>query len=164
LAAPRGGAGRAHAPKPRVRRGPGARNTGGGESGTPRGRRRAAASRSPWLAPGGRAWRAQEAREGLGGAEIRTPRRYYARQAEAFLLEEELELATDVLAQKQALPVTPFPVGFPFSQELLSAGYEGLEDLLGADEAELAERGFSEKQVARILRAVAFLEGEVVRA
>lgn len=84
-----------------------------------------------------------------------SPRRFYLakRRAARELEDKALEL---VWAGKQAAePGTPLPDDFPHRTRLVEAFYETLEDLSGADEHELVEVGFTKREAARILAAIA---------
>jgi hypothetical protein len=91
--------------------------------------------------------------------EIRTTRRYYAAKAEASALAYEHDAEILWRARQQAEPGTLFPASVPLQEKLRAAGYVVLEDVLGADEAELLDAGLAEREAGAVVKALAALEG-----
>ena len=91
--------------------------------------------------------------------EIRTTRRYYAARAEASALAYEYDAESLWRARQQAEPGTPFPASVPLQERLRAAGYVVLEDLLGADEVELLEKGLNEREAGAVVKGLVALEG-----
>ena len=88
---------------------------------------------------------------------ITSPRRFYLlkRQDAAELCDKGLELVWR--AKQEAEPGTPLAADFPLLARLTADGYTTSEDLNGADECELIERGFSAREAQSILTAYAAL-------
>lgn len=81
-------------------------------------------------------------------------RRYYLakRHAAAELCDTALELVW--VGKQEAEPGTALPTDFPYRARLVALGYSTNEDLVGADECELTELGFTTREAAAILAAV----------
>jgi hypothetical protein len=86
-------------------------------------------------------------------AEVNGHRRY------AFLKMRAAEAALSPVAMawdgiRRGEPGTAFPTTMPARGELLAAGYLVVEEVDGADEAELTNAGLSPQQAAAVLAAV----------
>jgi hypothetical protein len=86
-------------------------------------------------------------------SEVRRPRRYYLLKRLALAARGEYEQSLVFKAKQEFEPGTSLPVGFPHSAALVLAGYAALEDIDGADSAELQRAGFDESSALRILIA-----------
>lgn len=85
--------------------------------------------------------------------EVRLPRRYYLAQrlrAREALLEEGVWQA-----KQEAEPGTELAADFPSAAALEAAGYTTVEDLDGADVAELRRAGLTRRQAETVIAAVA---------
>lgn len=88
------------------------------------------------------------------GSTIERARRYYLLKRRITLDREE-SVMTDVWHSKQdEEPGTALPASFPFLS-LLGTFYANVEDLDGADVAELTSFGLTQKQACAVLDAVA---------
>lgn len=85
---------------------------------------------------------------------VGTLRRYYRLKAQAAEQRAEEAVASAFEAKRQETAGTPLPADFPHRERLLEAGYETLEDLRGATEDELVERGLTRRQAAKVLAAL----------
>lgn len=91
-------------------------------------------------------------------AEVKRPRRYYLRERQQAVRAEEWDLSGVWRSKQQGQPGVALPASFPMLVQLAAQGYTTVEDLDGADEAELAANGeFSVRQAAEILAALAAL-------
>lgn len=86
-----------------------------------------------------------------------TARRFYLakRHAAAEFYEKGLELVWR--GKQEAEPGTALPLDFPYLTRLQADGYTTREDLDGADECELVERGFNTREAQAILTAFSAL-------
>jgi hypothetical protein len=84
-----------------------------------------------------------------------SPRRYYARKAQA-ARREGSPLYEAWLAKQLAMPGTALPSDFPYLAVLNDNGYFAVEDLFGADARELLRVAYlTNQESARVLEALA---------
>jgi len=91
---------------------------------------------------------------------LKVPRRYYLRQRQQAVRDEEWDLAGVWRTKQQAQPGTALPTDFPHLTRLAAQGYTTREDLDGATESELQLQGFSSREAKAILAAIALLVSE----
>ena len=82
-------------------------------------------------------------------------RRYYLLKRRAAQEQQELGLARSWQAKQEEQPGRALPAAFPLRTKLASAGYTAVEDLQGADVAELRQVGLSPRDAERVLSAIA---------
>lgn len=87
-------------------------------------------------------------------ADIRVPRRHYLNKRYAALLYDDVEQANIWQAKQEAEPGTTLGGSFPLKSTLAPLGYTTIEDLQGADEAELMRAGLTKAQAAEVLAAL----------
>lgn len=91
-------------------------------------------------------------------AEIKTPRRYYLhKRLDARLYRGEDDIETVWKAKQEGEPGTVLGSSFPLRATLAGIGYTTVQDLDGADEAELERAGLTRKQAQQVLAAFAAL-------
>lgn len=90
-------------------------------------------------------------------ADILRPRRYYLHQRIEAMLCGETALAGAWRWKQEQQPGTALLTDFPYRTRLAEVGYTTVQDIDGADECELGKLGFSSRQAAEILSAVAAL-------
>lgn len=87
-----------------------------------------------------------------------TIRRYLQQRAEAAEIRGDEGIAAGFAAKREGQPITPFPVIFPARAALLAiegGKYQGLEDVLGATEAELvALKGIGKSTATAIIAKI----------
>jgi hypothetical protein len=85
-------------------------------------------------------------------AEFRSPRRYYLHKRRyAGQICDGLELVWK--AKQEAEPGAALPADFPHRERLQTAGYTTDSDLDGADERELVDVGFTDREAQAVLSA-----------
>lgn len=83
---------------------------------------------------------------------VSTPRRYYFLKAlELSRYDTDEALYRVYLGKKRSEPGTAIPPHFPARAALVSAGYEALEEIDGADEDELIFCGLSHSQATAVI-------------
>lgn len=90
-------------------------------------------------------------------AEVKRPRRYYLLQRQQCQRAEEISAAGVWRWKQERQPGTALPETFPSLTRLAAAGYTTVEDLDGADEAELEAAEFSLRDAQWILSELAEL-------
>lgn len=91
----------------------------------------------------------------LGGPQFKRARRYYLHQRFWYLrVEKSIGQASVWQAKQEAEPGTPLAADFPYLALLVAAGYSTVEDIDGADQAELMEAGLSAAQASTALAAL----------
>lgn len=88
--------------------------------------------------------------------EVRNPRRYYLLQAQ-FIGDDVEDEALKLVwwGKQEAIAGTAVPLTFPFRAELDAIHYRALEDLDGADQAELINQGLPYFKAKAVLEAFA---------
>ena len=90
-------------------------------------------------------------------AETKAARRYYLRMRLAEDVLDCPEQASVWRAKQEAEPGVVLPSTFPHRARLIAAGYGTVEDIDGADVAELQRSGFYSREAEAILQALAEL-------
>lgn len=84
---------------------------------------------------------------------VRSHRRYLFLKARALLAAGEPTYSV-FDAKRLDLPGTVLPLTLPYRSAVIAAGYLVLEELQGADAAELTKAGLTPQQAARVVAAV----------
>jgi hypothetical protein len=84
---------------------------------------------------------------------ILSPRRYYLLKRQVADRRGEQALASTWRAKQEATPGTALAANYPARAALVAAGYSTVEDLAGADVAELRSAGLSTADAAAALAA-----------
>lgn len=87
-------------------------------------------------------------------ATLKTARRFYLRQRVVAMALGDPDIAGVWRWKQEHQPGTALPADFPLLTRLATAGYTTIQDLDGADEAELRAACFTQAEAKRILAAL----------
>lgn len=88
-------------------------------------------------------------------AEINNPRRYCLLKARYHDLTAELGLRDGFYGKQESIAGTPLPLTVPHQDKLTAAHYKAVEDLTGADVAELVAQGLTNGEATAVLKSLA---------
>ena len=93
----------------------------------------------------------------LSTNEIHNHRRYCLLKGRIHEAREEGGIAFAWYGKQIEAAGTALPASIPYQTELAAGRYTTIEDLDGADEAELVDFGLKQKQAAEVLKALSLL-------
>lgn len=88
-------------------------------------------------------------------SEVKRPRRHFLSKRRDALERCDTALAGVWQSKQEAEPGVALAADFPHRSLLASAGYTTIEDIDGADEAELVRAGLNNRQARAVLAALA---------